>query len=60
MTHGYPKDRLGNVVGPDKYDSDCLPTDEQVRRCYSAEYNKWWDEFVAKLRADRAKREGHA
>jgi len=34
---GYPKDRLGNMLGPDEWDSDNLPSEEQVRRSHSDE-----------------------
>jgi hypothetical protein len=54
---GYPVDRLGNILGPEKYDSDNLPTMEQVRRSHSPEYNKWFDDRLAEARADRQKRE---
>ena len=36
------------------YDTDTLPTREQVRRSHSAEYNKWFEEFRAELRATAA------
>lgn len=43
-------DREGNVLGPNCYDPD------KVRSSHSAEYNKWFEEFRAKLRADAAAR----
>jgi len=44
-------------LGPECFDSDNLPTEEQVRRSHSPEHNKWLDERLAKAKADRQKRE---
>jgi hypothetical protein len=54
---GYPVDKLGNILGPECFDSDELPTVEEVRASYSPEHNRWWDERLAKARAARQKRE---
>jgi hypothetical protein len=53
MTNAYPRDRLGNVIGPDRYDGDNLPSEEQVRRSHSDEYNAWFEARLAKARTRR-------
>ena len=55
--HGYPVDKLGNVLGPEKYDPDCISSEEQVRRRNSSAANAWYEERRAKAREARAKRE---
>jgi hypothetical protein len=53
---GYPKDRLGNMLGPDKWDIYNLPSEEQVRRSHSDEYNAWLDRRLEEARARRRAR----
>ena len=54
---GYPRDKLGNLYGPEKFDSDHLPSSEQVRRSHSP---GWVENRLAKARASRLKREAVA
>jgi hypothetical protein len=51
---GYPRDRLGNLYGPEKFDSDHLPSSEQVRRSHSP---GWVERRLAKAQKSREERE---
>ena len=51
---GYPRDRLGNVYGPQHFDSDYLPSSEQVRRSHDP---GWYEARLAKALASRKERE---
>ena len=51
---GYPKDRLGNIYGPQHFDSDYLPSSEQVRRSHDP---GWYEARMAKALASRLKRD---
>jgi hypothetical protein len=51
----YPVDKLGNVLGPEHYDPDELPSEEQVRRSHSKEFNDWFDKRIAKAKAKKPK-----
>ena len=51
---GYPRDRLGNVYGPQHFDSDYLPSSEQVRRSHDP---GWYEARLAKALVSRKERE---
>ena len=51
---GYPRDRLGNVYGPQHFDSDYLSSSEQVRRSHDP---GWYEARLAKALASRKERE---
>ena len=51
---GYPRDKLGNVYGPQHFDSDYLPSSEQVRRSHDP---GWVENRLAKARKSREARE---
>ena len=44
---GYPVDKFGDVMGPEKWDNDNLPTPEEASRKYPKGY---WDEQMAEAR----------
>ena len=51
---GYPVDRRGRVMGPEKFDSGILPTEEQVRLSHDP---GWVENRLAKARKARKARE---
>ena len=51
---GYPKDRLGNTYGPEHFDSDHLPSSEQVRRSHDP---GWYDARLEAARKSRIERD---
>lgn len=54
---GYPRDKLGNIYGPEKFDSDYVATAEKVRRSHDP---GWVEARLAKAHASRIKREREA